>query len=73
MNKKESINQLPELLSEENLNLQGLRQNCENYVNKVIANKGYPEDSDDEHYIFEEALKAFYGKGIFEYLNLIAK
>ncbi len=55
---------------EEGTNLQRLRDSVTHYVNKVI-DKGYSEDSDDEHFIFEEVVKAFYGKDIFNQLNTI--
>lgn len=73
MKNKEKDIKVPELLSDEKLNLKLLKKNCEDYVNKVIKNKEYPKDNDDEYYIFEEALKTFYGKDIFKFLNAISK
>lgn len=73
MKNKEKDIKVPELLSDEKLNLQGLKESCEDYVNKVIKNKEYPEDNDDEHFIFEAAIETFYGKDIFKSLNAITK
>lgn len=53
----------------EDININGLHDAVTDYVNKVLEKGEYPEDSDDEHYIFEEALKTIYGKDVFKKLN----
>jgi hypothetical protein len=45
-----------------------LRAECQEYIDS-IADGSYHEDSDIEHYLFEAALEAIYGKDIFNYIN----
>jgi hypothetical protein len=40
---------------------------CEEYINNM--NDGNGADTNDEHFIFEEALKAVYGNDIFNWIN----
>lgn len=41
---------------------------CEEIV-KSIINETYHMDDDSSHYVFEEAMKAVYGKDIFKWYN----
>lgn len=52
---------------EENPDLSSLVKVCEEYIELTL--QGEEEDSDLPHYIFEEALKALYGKDIFKKLQ----
>lgn len=45
----------------------GLISLCKSYLNEVEQRK-YP-DSNTQHYIFEEAMKAVYGKDVWDYIN----
>jgi hypothetical protein len=47
-----------------------IRQICKEYIQCVKNGK---EPKDAEHYIFEEALMAVYGKDIFNYVNTYLK
>jgi hypothetical protein len=40
---------------------------CEEYINNIA--EGNHVGSDDEHFVFEEAIKAVYGKDIFIWIN----
>ena len=47
----------------ENLKLGNLKETCQAYLDN-------PEpDGDFEHYIFEEAMQAFFGRDVFDYIN----
>lgn len=50
----------------ENPDLSELRKSCSIYIKNVLVGIS---DSDDKHYIFEEALKAIYGNDIFDWLK----
>lgn len=53
------------------VNLTKLKAECEAYVQYCMS-EDYNDDraEDYEHFIFEEALKAFYGKDIFQKISL---
>lgn len=38
---------------------------------EFVQSEDYHEDSDHDHYIFEEAVTAFYGKDVFDKINKI--
>lgn len=46
--------------------LDGLRSVCEAYLKEIEDGE---EDTDTKHYIFEAAMEAFYGKGVWDYIN----
>jgi hypothetical protein len=48
--------------------LTGLRICLEEYV-RFIASNDYHEDNDYKHYIYEEAVETFYGRGFWDWLN----
>jgi len=64
---KFSIEPLPTMES----NLTNLKKSCIEYVNYAMSDE-YNDDraSDYEHFIFEEALKSFYGTDIFQKIRL---
>jgi hypothetical protein len=43
-----------------------IRKICKEYIDMISKHEN---DDDIEHYVFEEALKAVYGKNIFDYVN----
>lgn len=45
-----------------------VRNLCEEYMSN-IANGKSMEDSDIEHYIFEETIQALYGKDVWKWIN----
>ena len=55
-------------LPDDQIDLTSLRAECQEYIDS-IADGSYHEDNDTAHYIFESALKAIYGKDIFNYIN----
>ncbi len=48
--------------------LSNLKDILSEYIDDIFNNK-YNPDSDDVNYIFEEAMKAFYGNDIFEWIG----
>ena len=52
----------------ENPDLTGLRRAVAEYIDSIY-NGDHHEDSDDTHYIYEEALKAIYGTNIFYWIR----
>lgn len=65
--KNRKINK-PKLLMERHRNVLSLEKIGEEYLNKIIENKGMI-DSDTEHHIFERALEYLYGTNIWEFVN----
>ena len=45
-----------------------LQHSCQAYV-CAIATNTYHEDNEDQHYIFEAALEALYGKSIWDWIQ----
>ena len=45
-----------------------LQHSCQAYID-AIATGTYHEDDDDQHYIFEAALEALYGKDIWDWIQ----
>lgn len=58
---------LPTLVPDGELDLKMLRSCCEGYIDMVVNDKYGQEDA--KHYIYEEAIKAMYGKDIFNFIN----
>jgi len=52
----------------ENPDFKKLKESCLEYIQE-IANSGYIKDDDLDHYIFEDALEAIYGKDIWDFIN----
>lgn len=67
-NQKEKIlKALPEQFSERAVDDRDLRYALSKYIERVAH---YGElDGDDEHYIYEAVMEAYYGKGIWEFIN----
>lgn len=65
---EEQRNTKPEQIPPDKINLDGLRQACQQYIDFVFSEK-YHEDNDFSHYIYEEALGVIYGKDIFDKIN----
>jgi len=53
------------------IDLTALKEICSDYITEVEL--GDNIDSDTDHYIFETAMEAIYGKDIFLYLKVINK
>jgi hypothetical protein len=53
-----------------NPDLSQLKKICQQYID-AVASGNYCDDtnSDYKHYIFEEAITAFFGKDVFNYIN----
>lgn len=64
--RRENLGKLPQQINQPNLN--SLRATVAEYIEDIHTGKYHP-DSDDHHYIFEEAVKALYGQDIFEWIN----
>lgn len=58
---------MPQLITDDKLDLSSLRSTCEEYIDIVVNDKYGREDA--QHYIYEEAMKAIYGKNIFDFIN----
>ncbi len=57
---------LPVILK--NPNFLNLQRMTEDYI-KDIVNSTYCEDENFDHYMYEEVMKTFYGKNIFNWIN----
>ena len=58
---------MPNIIPTEKVVFTNLIKVVDAYIDEV-ENQGYADD-DFEHYIYEEALKAFYGKDVFKWIN----
>ena len=65
--REKSESEKPKLITE-NVDLSGLIMTCQEYID-CLHNDNYCDREDSEHYIYEEALKALYGKSIFDWIN----
>lgn len=61
-------NETPKMLNE--IDLTHLKERCKEYI-EIISNADHCDDEliDPEHYIFEEAMEALYGKDIWNFIN----
>jgi hypothetical protein len=59
----------PDLLPEEEINMSELKNAVINYIDYIKEQQVQSEDS--KQYIFEIALKTFYGSKIFEWVNSV--
>lgn len=64
---REGRKSIPPILSSEAINLTRLRNSVSEYMLSIV-NTGRGS-KDGEHYIFEEAVKTFYGSDIFSWIN----
>ncbi len=51
----------------DNPNFECLKKLCQLYIDE-LDDVGYADD-DTKHYIFEEAMMAFFGKDVWKYIN----
>ena len=58
----------PKMLPDDKINIFPLMGLVKNVVERMFKDD-YCEDNDDAHYIYEEALKTFYGVDVFEKIN----
>ena len=65
--KKEFRKEKPKQL--ETIDLEMLRNICQEYIDFVDNDDVYYNDNDYDHYIFETALTTIFGNDIFEYIN----
>lgn len=63
---KERLDNKPQQL--ENPDLTGLRSVLSEYIDSIYDGS-YHEDSDINHYICKEAVKAIYGKSVFDWIS----
>lgn len=63
----------PRLLNDDKIKLHDLKRVCSDYMTDVHSSDPSPDDHDWKQYIFEECLKALYGKDIFTHINKIRK
>jgi len=45
-----------------------LKKQCQAYID-YVASDDYHEDNDRDHYIFEEAMEAVFGKDVWKFIN----
>lgn len=45
-----------------------LQKVCQDYID-ALAKDGYDADDDFDHYIYEEAITAFFGKEVWRFIN----
>lgn len=67
---KTQSHQEPKPLQSDNPNLEKLRTVCQGLIDSIDnGNYHEDEDNDDEHYIYEAAMEALYGKDVWNYIN----
>ncbi len=59
----------PKLLKNKDIDIQKLKDICEQYL--IEVEEGRSIDSDTPHYIYEIAMLTFYGKDVFDYIGNI--
>ena len=52
----------------ENPDLTKLKKMVQHQINE-ISNPDYCDDNDNDYYIYEVAMEAFFGKDVFRYIN----
>lgn len=57
---------IPQMLSDDKIDLSELKKLLKSIVDDILNDES---DEDDEHWVYETALKTFYGKDIFDTLN----
>jgi hypothetical protein len=53
----------------DNIDLQKLRNICQDYIEFIDDDEEYHEDNDYDHYIFESAMETVFGKDIWDFIN----
>lgn len=53
----------------ETINLEKLRNICQDYINFIDNDEEYHEDNDYKEYIFEAAMETVFGKEVWTYVN----
>jgi hypothetical protein len=61
---------VPKMIADEKIDLSSLKKVVNEYMECVVSDKHH-EDNDWEQFIYEETLKAFYGKDVFKFINKI--
>jgi hypothetical protein len=51
------------------INIEQLKSQCEYYISELSKKENSRSLKDQEHYIYESAIKALYGQNIFEFIN----
>lgn len=51
------------------VDLQKLREVCQQYIDFIDNDEEYHDDNDYDHYIFEKALEAIFGKEVWKFIN----
>ena len=60
----------PEQLKDEQINLDDLREICQQYIDFNDNDEEYSEDNDYSSYIFETAMTTIFGKEVFnDFIN----
>lgn len=59
----------PKQLNTEEIDLNALKEICQNYIDFVDNNEEYHEDNDYDHYIFETAMETIFGKEVWNFIN----
>lgn len=59
----------PTQLNIEEINIDKLKAICQRYIDFIDDDEDYHEDNDYDHYIFEEALEAIFGKDVWDFVN----
>jgi len=58
----------PKMLDDKKINLESLKETCEEYIEHIYSEK-YHEDNDYDHFIFETAMTTLYGENVFDIIN----
>lgn len=59
----------PKQLNTEEIDLNALKEICQNYIDFVDNDEEYHEDNDYDHYIFETAMETVFGKEVWNFIN----
>lgn len=65
---KEKFPKKPQILPLDQIDLTSLISNCQKHLDSIYSDD-YDEDNDYNHYIYSEAMKALFGKDIFDIIN----
>lgn len=53
----------------ENVNIQKLREICQEFIDYLDNDRDYDEDHDYDNFIFERAMEVIFGEAIWDYIN----
>ena len=59
----------PKLLSYDKMDIDALRDICQDYIDFIDNDEEYHEDNKFKSYIFEIAVELIFGKDIWEFIN----